>query len=149
MFFKPPLISIFTILRCPSYFIIISERRASSRADINEAYAVEFEGANPSDAAATKWLKRFEDENFNLEEPAHSRWPLVLGERELNVGYCWRAKNRTTNSCELHKSGFVHKKPRQDPHNLPEEQDARYVEICLYERICSKIHSTGFGSASW
>ena len=55
---------------------------------------------------------------------------LSSSTRDIPVAHELGISQRTVN--HLHKSGFVHKKPRQVPHALTELQAARRVEICRH-----------------
>jgi transposase len=92
----------------------------SARAAAAKICKVEGEGTIVK-TTAIKWFKRFEDGDFDFEDkPSSSTRDLA---DELRVA------QRTVFNY-LHKFDFVHKKPRQDPHELTEAQAIRRVEVC-------------------
>lgn len=102
---------------------------------------VEGEGTVAS-RTAQKWFKRFNEGNFDLEDMPRSGRPAVLDEGDLQAALDAEPSSSTRElAAELgvdHKTvwnhlrqlDFVHKKPRQDPHELTEAQAAKRVEIC-------------------
>lgn len=113
----------------------------SARAAAVEICEVEGEGTIGK-TAAIKWFKRFDDGDFDFEDKPRSGRPALLDEEDLRAaledepssstrdladefGVC-----QTTIVDSLHKFGFVHKKPRQDPHELTEAEAMRRVEVC-------------------
>jgi histone-lysine N-methyltransferase SETMAR len=93
-------------------------------------------------SAVIKWFKRFNDGDFDLEDKPRSGRPSVLDEGDLQAALDVEPSSSTRELAEdlgvsqrtvvnkLHQFDFVHKKPRQDPHELTEAQAAKRVEIC-------------------
>ena len=91
---------------------------------------------------AQKWFKRFNEGDFDLEDRQRSGRPTVLDEGDLQAALDIAPSSNTRELAEelgvdhktvwnhLKQLGFVHKKPRQDPHELTEAQAAKRVEIC-------------------
>ncbi|CAF2346816.1 unnamed protein product [Rotaria sp. Silwood2] len=113
----------------------------SARAAAAEISKVEGEGTIGK-TAAIKWFKRFEDGDFDFEDKPRSGRPSVLNEEDLHAALEDEPSFSTHDLADelgvaqrtvvnyLHKFDFVHKKPRQDPHELTEAQAIRCVEIC-------------------
>jgi histone-lysine N-methyltransferase SETMAR len=92
--------------------------------------------------AAGKWFKRFNEGNFDLEDRPRSGRPTVLDESDLQAALDAEPSSSTrdleaelgvshmTVWNHLQKLDFVHKKPRQDPHELTEAQANKRVEVC-------------------
>jgi histone-lysine N-methyltransferase SETMAR len=92
--------------------------------------------------AAIKWFKRSEDGDFDLEDNPRSGRPSVLDEEDLRAALEDEPSSSTRDMADelgvaqrtvvnyLHTFDFVHKKPRQDPHELTEAQAIRRVEVC-------------------
>ena len=95
-----------------------------------------------SQSTVSRWFKRFDSGDMNLEDQTRSGRPSVLNEEKLRAALEDEPSSSTRDLAEelevsqrtvvnyLHKFDFVHKKPRQDPHELTEAQAARRVEIC-------------------
>ena len=92
---------------------------------------------------AQRWFKRFNEDNFDLEDKPRSGAPRKLNEGDLQAALDAEpssssrelaaelgVKSHQTVLNLLHQMDFVHKKPRQDPHELTEAQAAKRVEIC-------------------
>lgn len=89
-----------------------------------------------------KWFKRFEEGNFCLQDQPRCGRPEKLNKDDLlelvitepSLSSRDMAKelciDHVTILRHLKKLDFVHKKPRQDPHELTEEQANRRVEVC-------------------
>jgi histone-lysine N-methyltransferase SETMAR len=89
-----------------------------------------------------KWFKHFKEGNFDLEDKPRSGRPSVLDESDLQAELDIEPSSSTRELAEelgvsqmivarkLHEFDFVHKKPRQDPHELTEAQAAKRAEIC-------------------
>jgi histone-lysine N-methyltransferase SETMAR len=113
----------------------------SARAAAAEICKVEGEGTIGK-TAAIKWFKRFEDGDFGFEDKPRSGRPSVLNEEDLRAALEDEPSSSTRDLADelgvaqrtvvnyLHKFDFVHKKPRQDPHELTEAQTIRRVEVC-------------------
>ncbi|CAF3995430.1 unnamed protein product [Rotaria sp. Silwood1] len=113
----------------------------STRAAAAEICEVEGEGTIGK-TTAIKWFKRFEDDDFDFEDKPRSGRPSVLDEEDLRVALKDEPSLNTRDVADelgvaqrtvvnyLHKFDFVHKKPRQDPHELTEAQAIRRVEVC-------------------
>jgi len=115
------------------------ELNASEAAkNINEAY-----GDGTSDArTARRWFAKFNSGEETLEDKPRSGRPTVLDEGDLQAALDAEPSSSTRElGTELGVShmtvwnylkqlDFVHKKPRQDPHELTEAQAAKRVEIC-------------------
>jgi len=92
--------------------------------------------------AAGKWFKRFNEGDFDLEDRPRSGRPTVLDESDLQAALDAEPSSSTrdleaelgvshmTVWNHLQKLDFVHKKPRQDPHELTEAQANKRVEVC-------------------
>jgi histone-lysine N-methyltransferase SETMAR len=91
---------------------------------------------------AQKWFKRFNEGDFDLEDMPRSGRPTVFDEGNLQAALDVEPSSSTRELAEelgvdqktvwnhLKQLDFVHKKPRQDPHELTEAQAAKRVEIC-------------------
>ena len=102
---------------------------------------VEGEGTT-SKSAAGRWFKRFNEGDMDLEDKPRSGRPSVLDKSDLQAALDLEPSSSTRELAEelgvsqmtvvrkLHEFDFVHKKPRQDPHELSEAQAAKRVEIC-------------------
>ncbi|CAF3284141.1 unnamed protein product [Rotaria sp. Silwood2] len=113
----------------------------STRAAAAEISQVEGEGTIGK-TAAIKWLKRFADGDFDFEDKPRSGRPSVLDEEDLRAALEDEPSSSTRDLANdlgvaqrtvvnyLHKFDLVHKKPRQDPHELTEAQAIRRVEVC-------------------
>ena len=114
----------------------LSQRKAAD--EINE---VEGEGTT-SKSAAGRWFKRFDVGNFDLEDKPRSGRPTKLDNDDLLAALedepsssarevaTEHGVSHTAVLTHLHQLKFVHKKPRQDPHQLTEAQANKRVEIC-------------------
>jgi [histone H3]-lysine36 N-dimethyltransferase SETMAR len=117
------------------------KRKFSTRDACKEICEFEGEGIVAQRTAA-KWFKRFNDGDLNLEDKPRPGRPSLLCNDELitslednpssssrdlaiNVGV-----HQTTILRHLHQLDFKHKKPRQDPHYLTEEQARNRVDMC-------------------
>jgi histone-lysine N-methyltransferase SETMAR len=113
----------------------------SARAAAAKICKVEGEGTIGK-TAAIKWFKRSEDGDFDLEDNPRSGRPSVLDEEDLRAALEDEPSSSTRDMADelgvaqrtvvnyLHTFDFVHKKPRQDPHELTEAQAIRSVEVC-------------------
>lgn len=93
-------------------------------------------------AAISKWYKRFDSGDMSLEDKPRSGRPFKLDDRDLQNGLDIAPSSSTRELADelgvgkstihrhLKQLDFVHKKPRQDPHELTEAQANRRVEIC-------------------
>ncbi|XP_029635077.1 histone-lysine N-methyltransferase SETMAR-like [Octopus sinensis] len=93
-------------------------------------------------AAISKWYKRFDSGDMTLEDKPRSGRPLKLDDGDLQTGLNIAPSSSTRELADelgvgkstihrhLRQLDFVHKKPRQDPHELTEAQANRRVEIC-------------------
>ena len=91
---------------------------------------------------AQKWFKRFNEGDLDLENRPRSGRLTVLDEGDLQAALDVEPSSSTRELAEelgvnqktvwnhLKQLDFVHKKPRQDPHELTEVQAAKRVEIC-------------------
>ena len=91
---------------------------------------------------AQKWFKRFNDGDFDLEDKPRSGRPIKLDDGDLQAELDIEPSSSSRELAEelgvgyrtvlrhLHQLDFVHKKPRQDPHELTEAQAANRVRIC-------------------
>ena len=114
-----------------------STRKAADA--INE---VEGEGTVGKTAAA-KWFQRFNDGDFNLEDKPRSGRPSVLDEGDLQAALDAEPSSSTRELAtelgvdqktvwnHLQQLDFVHKKPRQDPHELTEAQGLFFLNFFL------------------
>lgn len=105
-------------------------------------------------STAGEWFKRFTQGDTSLEDKPRSGRPTTLE----NDALCAALKNQPSSSTRdleavmgvgkstihrhLHDLNFVHKKPRQVPHELTELQAKRRVEIC--EELLDNPHSDQF-----
>ena len=92
----------------------------SARAAAVEICELEDEGTIGK-TAAIKWFKWFDDGDFDFKDKPSSSIRDLADE----FGVCQK-----TIVDSLNEFGFVHKKPRQDPHELTEVQAMRLVEVC-------------------
>lgn len=102
---------------------------------------VEGEGTTAQRTAA-KWFKRFNEGDFDLEDKPRSGAPRKLDESDLQAELGIEPSSSTRELAtklgvshmtvwnHLKQLDFVHKKPRQDPHELTEAQAANRVRIC-------------------
>ena len=91
---------------------------------------------------AQKWFKRFNEGDLDFEDTPRSGQPTVLDEGDLQDALAVELSSSTRELAEelgvdqktvwnhLKQLDYVHKKPRQDPHELTEAQAAKRVEIC-------------------
>jgi histone-lysine N-methyltransferase SETMAR len=91
---------------------------------------------------AQRWFKRFNEDNFDLEDRPRSGRPTVLDESDLQAALDAEPSSSTrdlgaelgvgksTVHRHLQQLDFVHKKPRQDSHELTEAQANKRVEVC-------------------
>ena len=113
----------------------------STRAAAKEICDVEGEGTT-SKSAAARWFKKFNDGDLSLEDKPRSGRPSTFDEDALRSALedepssCTRdleavlGVGKSTVHRHLQQLDFVHKKPRQDPHELTEAQARKRVEIC-------------------
>lgn len=92
--------------------------------------------------SAFKWFKRFNDGDFDLEDKPRSGRPSNLDNEDLRAALEDESSSSTrdlkavlgvgksTVHRHLQQLDFVHKKPRQDPHELTKAQAAKRVGIC-------------------
>ena len=90
---------------------------------------------------AQKWFKRFNEGDFDLEDRPRSGRPTVLDEGDLQAALDVEPSSSTRELAEelgvanrtvwnyLKQPDFVHKKARQDPHELIEAQAANCSTI--------------------
>jgi histone-lysine N-methyltransferase SETMAR len=93
-------------------------------------------------SAAGRWFQRFNVGNFDLEDKPRSGRPTKLDNDDLLAVLedepslsarevaTEHGVSHTAVLTHLHQLKFVHKKPRQDPHQLTEAQANKRVEIC-------------------
>jgi transposase len=105
----------------------------SVRAAADEINEVEGEGTT-SKPSAGRWFKRLNAGDLNLEDKLRTDRPPVLDEGDLQAALDAEPSSSTREFAEelevsqqtivnkLHEFNFVHKKPRQDPHELTEAQ---------------------------
>lgn len=97
-----------------------------------------------SQQTVSRWFKSFKSGSMNLNDQNRSGRPCVLEEEELSDALQKEPSRSTRDLAKellvsqrtvtnyLHKFDFVHKKPRQDPHELTEAQATRRIEICRH-----------------
>ena len=108
----------------------------SARAAAAEICEVEGEGMIGK-TAAIKWFHRFDDGDFDFKDKLRSSRSSLLDEEDLRAALEDEPSSNTRGLADelgvaqrtvvnyLHKFDFVHKKPRQDPHELTEAQALR------------------------
>ena len=91
----------------------------------------------------SRWYKRFDSGDLSLEDQPRSGRPSTLENDDLQsaledepssnsreLASILGVSSHQTVLNHLHQMDFVHKKPRQDPHELTEAQAKRRVEVC-------------------
>lgn len=117
------------------------KKGVTTRVACKEICDVEGEGVVAQRTAA-KWFKRFNDGDLDLNDKPRSGRPSLLGDDEVSTALedepssssrdlaVELGVHQTTVLRHLHQMDFVHKKPRQDPHYLTDEQARKRVEMC-------------------
>jgi len=93
-------------------------------------------------STAIDWFKRFNKGNFDLNDSPRSGRPTKLDNDDLQAELDMKPSSSTrdlafklgvgksTIHWHLKQLDFVHKKPRQDPHELTKAQADKRVQIC-------------------
>ncbi|CAF3604311.1 unnamed protein product [Rotaria socialis] len=118
------------------------KRRVSTRDAAKKICDTEGEGTAHY-TTVSRWYKRFDSGDLNLEDQPRSGRPSTLGNADLQAALedepssssrelasILGASSHQTVLNLLHQMDFVHKKPRQDPYELTEAQAKHHVEVC-------------------
>jgi transposase len=118
------------------------KRRLSTRDAAKEICDAEGEGTVHY-TTVSRWYKRFDSGDLSLEDQPRSGRPSTLDNEDLRTALedepssssrelasVLGVSSHQTVLNHLHQMDFVHKKPRQDPHELTEAQAKRRVEVC-------------------
>lgn len=118
------------------------KRRLSTRDAAKEICDAEGE-ATVHYTTVSRWYKRFDSGDLSLEDQPRSGRPSTLDNEDLRAALedepssssrelmsLLGVSSHQTVLNHLHQMDFVHKKPRQDPHELTEAQAKRRVEVC-------------------
>jgi histone-lysine N-methyltransferase SETMAR len=119
------------------------KRQLSTRDAAKEICDAEGEGTVHY-TTVSRWYKRFDSGDLNLEDQPRAGRPPTLDNEDLRAALedepssssrelasALGISSHRTVLNHLHQMDFMHKKPRQDPHELTEAQAKRRVEVCL------------------
>ncbi|CAF3228652.1 unnamed protein product [Rotaria socialis] len=118
------------------------KRRLSTRDAAKEICDAECEGTVHY-TTVSRWYKRFDSGDLNLEDQPRSGRPSTLDNADLQAALedepssssrelasiLGVSSNQTVLN-HLYRMDFVHKKPRQGPYELTEAQAKHRVEVC-------------------